>query len=579
VSGTATARAAALVERYLDLLRTHEPVTWTRLGAPDRDHDLPEVDPVADGARSRDLAALHGAVVAARDELPVDAGGERREARDDLVLLADELEYRRFLVDERPRYTTDPLAAVDAVAGGLHELLRRRDVPRDEQIRRLVAAGARARATPAFLEQAGRRLEAAPEAHLEVALGRLTGLRLLLEEHLPARAQALGLDPRDARDAGATGVEGVEAFGALLDELRGEVAAPWRLGPEHHEVTLRAALGTTMSAAEVAERAAAWAGQVRAELAELAARSWSRRFPGEPVPRDEEARIRRVLADVARSALPREELVPEARRAVVEARAFADGLGLGDVPPPERLVVTEVPDHLAGVAVAFITAPPPLDPSGGCVYYLSPVPASWDDERAASFLREYTPAQLRSLALHEAYPGHAVQLEHGSAHPRLARRLLTRPVFAEGWAVHVEREAVRAGFGDGATSSVDGDDYRLTQRKLELRIATNAQLDVGLHAGDLADAEAIELLTCGAFQERAEAEGKLTRAKVTSGQLCSYFVGGAELADLRDEVCAAEGSAFDARTFHQRVLSHGTPTIDVVRRALRDGAPAHRPFA
>jgi uncharacterized protein (DUF885 family) len=263
---------------------------------------------------------------------------------------------------------------------------------------------------------------------------------------------------------------------------------------------------------------------------------------------------------------------------VEEARAFALASGLTDVPPAERLTVTEVPPYLQGIAVAFITQAPPLDPSTGCTYYLSPVPDSWDEGQASSFLREYNPAQLRSLAIHEGYPGHFVQLEHASRHPRLARRMLTRPAFAEGWAVYIEREALAAGFAEQG-SAVDRDDYRMTQRKLELRIASNALLDVGLHTQHLDDEEALDLLTTTAFQERAEAEGKLTRAKVTSGQLCSYFIGGEEVGDLRSEVEQREGADFDLRRFHQRVLSHGTPTVDVVRGALDDDAPVHRPFA
>jgi hypothetical protein len=579
VEATATEVAAGLVDRYLAVLRDHEPVTWTRLGGTGRDEDLPEVGPDAHAARSRVLAELDVAVRHARDAIPPTAVGDEREARDDLVLLADELEYRRFLVDVRPRYATDPLAALDAVASGVHELLHPRAPDPAEHRERARAAVERVRAVPAFLEQAGSVLTGAPTPHLDVALGRLPGLRELVVDTVPARLAELELDVGDAEDVGSRAGEAIAAFGALLEELRSEVPVPWRLGPDHHEVTLRAALGTAMPAAEVADRAESWLRTVRAELAELAAAGWSRRFPGEPVPRDQEERIRRVLDDVARTAVHRDQLVPEARRAVEEARVFAAGLGLADLPPADRLVVTEVPSYLAGVAVAFITQAPPLDLARGCVYYLSPVPGDWDDAKAASFLREYTPAQLRSLALHEGYPGHFVQLEHASQHPRLARRLLTRPAFAEGWAVHVEREAVRAGFGDGATSAVDGDDYRLTQRKLELRIATNAVLDVGLHTGDLDDDAALELLTRRAFQERAEAVGKLTRAKVTSGQLCSYFVGGAELADLRDEVRRTEGERFDAARFHRRLLSHGTPTVDVIRRALADGAPERRPFA
>jgi hypothetical protein len=578
--GDALVRAEALVARYLDALRDHEPVTWTRLGGSGRDGDLPELGADADAERSRAYGDLAAAVTAELDASDgVALVGDDREARDDLVLLEGEIASRRFALDVRPRYATDPTAALEALSTGIHELLRRRDVDHADQLRRLESATARVRAAPAFLESAGRVLRAVPRPHLEVALGRLPGLCDLVGTQVPARAVELGVDPGPSRDAGVAATEALEAFGALLDELRDEVPAPWRLGPDHHAITLRTALGTSMPAARVAERAQARLALVRDELAELAGAGWRARFPDEPAPRDPDERVRRVLADVARAAVTRDQLVPEARRAVAEARAFAEHLGLGDVPPADRLTVTEAPPYLAGVAVAFITQAPPLDPSGGCVYYLAPVPDDWDDDRAASYLREYTPAQLRSLALHEGYPGHFVQLEHASRHPRLARRLLARPVFAEGWAVHVEREAVRAGFGDGATSSVPRDDYRLTQCKLELRIAANAVLDVGLHTGDLDDERAVGLLVGDAFQEHAEAVGKLTRAKVTSGQLCSYFVGGAELGDLQDETRRREGSGFDLQRFHRRVLSHGTPTVDVLRRALADDATERRPFA
>lgn len=572
-------RAGDLVGRYLDHVRDHAPVEATRLGIRDRDGDLPELTTEALAARSRDLAVLAAEVRLALDGLAGDVHGDRREARDDLRLLSDELEYRRFLLDVRPRYVLDPLAALETISGAIHEHLRRVDLPVEEQCRRLDAAAARARRVPVLLEQAGTLLASSPRPHLDVALQRLPGLIKLVRDDLPRRAEQLGGDVTHARDAGEVAAEGLEAYAALLDELHDEPSAPWRLGPGEHEVTLRAALGTGMDTVEIERRARAWVAQVGAEMAELAAASWSRRFPGEPRPADADECVRRVLAQVADRSVPRDALVAEARRAVDEARRFALDAGLTDVPPAERLTVTEVPEYLRGIAVAFITQAPPLEPDTGCTYYLSPVPESWDDDLATSFLREYNPSQLRSLAVHEGYPGHFVQLEHASQHPRVARRLLTRPAFAEGWAVYIEREAVEAGFGEDGAGPLAGDDYRITQRKLELRIATNALLDLGLHAGDLADADALDLLTTTAFQERAEAEGKLERAKVTSGQLCAYFVGGEELGDLRHEVETAAGADFDVRRFHQALLSHGTPTVDVVRAALLDDAPVRRPFA
>jgi hypothetical protein len=573
------ARAAVLVERYLAAVRDHEPVEATRLGVRERDGDLPDLAPAALEARSRDLGALAAEVDVALAAIPPGGEPRVREARGDLRLLAEHVAYRRFLLDTRPRHRLDPLYALEIVASGLHELLRRRDVDRGERVRRLAAAVQRARRVPVLLEQAGSLLDGSPAPHLDVALQRLSGVLALVREELPRQAEALQVDVSPARDAGDVAAEGLEAFGALLVELSDEPATDWRLGPAHHAVTLRAALGTSMAPGEIEDRARGWIAEVRAEMAELTGAGWSRRFPGEPVPADADERIRRSLTAVAATAVHRDRLVAEARQAITEARAFAVDSGLVDVPPADRLTVEEVPPFLRGVAVAFITSPPPLDPAAGCTYYLAPVPPSWTDEQARSFLREYNPAQLRSLAIHEGYPGHFVQLEHAAQHPRLARRLFTRPAFAEGWAVYIERVVAAAGFGDGDSSAVGGDDYRLTQRKLELRIAVNALLDVGLHAGELADDDAIALLTGTACQEPAEAEGKLVRAKVTSGQLCAYFVGGEEVTDLRADVHRREGRDFDVRRFHQRLLSHGTPTVALLAEALQDDSPSRRPFA
>jgi hypothetical protein len=570
--------AERLVGRYLDHVRAHEPVRATRLGLDDRDGDLPELTPDALDARARSLAMLEAEATAALAAVPPNARGDDREARGDLELLASELAYRRFTLEVHPVLVRDPLVAIELVSGALHELLHRVEVPHDEALRRLEAAVQRARRVPVLLEQAGSLLASAPAPHLDVAMQRLPGVVSLVRDGLPRRAEALGVDVTAARDAAEVAAEGLEAFGALLMELSEEPAGQWRIGPEDLAFTLRNALGTTMGAQDVHSRARAWRDRVRDELSELAASTWPRRFPGEPLPATATERIARTLAAIADRPIGRHDVLEEAGRAVSEARRFVVDTGFVDVPPEARLRIAPVPPYLRGIAVAFIMGPPPFSPFEGSTFYVSPVPDSWSRDQARSFLREYTPAQLRTIAIHETYPGHFVQLEHAARHPRVARRLLTRPVFAEGWAVYVERELVRAGFGREGTSVVDVDDLRITQRKLELRIATNAMLDIGLHAGDLDDPAAMELLTAGAFQAPDEARGKLARAKVAAGQLSTYFVGGEELQQLRVEVERAEGPDFDPRTFHQRVLSHGTPTVDIVRRALADRVRVHRPF-
>jgi uncharacterized protein (DUF885 family) len=162
------------------------------------------------------------------------------------------------------------------------------------------------------------------------------------------------------------------------------------------------------------------------------------------------------------------------------------------------------------------------------------------------------------------------------------RRLITRPVFVEGWAVMVERLVLDGGFGAEGTSSVRLVDLALTQRRMQLRVAANALLDLGLHAASMTDEDALALLMGAALQEEAEARGKLRRAKVTSGQLSAYFTGAAELDALRRREQARLGAGFDLPTHLRALLAHGTPTValladalaDVPRATARDGGSA-----
>ncbi|MFP5309543.1 MAG: DUF885 family protein [Actinomycetes bacterium] len=569
--------ATSLTERYRDLVVAHQPVEATAIGLHDGDHELPDLDPAAVDGWTREVSGLLREVEAVRVGIPDDATGDDREAAGDLELLALALDAERFQLEERRSLETDPLAAIGVAASGIHELLRRTDLPPADQARLVAAAAARARRIPHFVEQAGRLLASSPEPHLQVARGRLAGLVGLVRDELPARADAAGADVGEARDAGAAAADALEAYAALLDELAEEPAADWRLGPEQHARALRTALGSPMSAQEVERRAGSWLEHVTEVLAEHAGAFLTDR--GADVPTDAAERTRAALALLSTETVDRTALVEEATRAVDAAHAWAEAEGLVDLPPRELLTITEVPRFLQGVAVAFITAPPAFEPESGCTYYLSPVPDEWDEEQARSFLAEYHRPALHDLALHEAVPGHWVQLEHAARHPRLARRWLISSAFAEGWAVYVERVAVERGFGAGI-AGLDPVAYRLSQAKLELRLATNALLDVGLHAGDLDDDGAMELLVGRALQEQAEAAGKLVRGKVTAGQLCSYFVGGEELRDLADAERVRAGGALDLRGFHAKVLSHGTPTTATVAAALADpSAEVRRPFA
>jgi len=517
--------------------------------------------------------------------LPQQRTGEARELDADLHLLLDALRWRRTELEERPALSLDPAVAIGLATGGVLDLLRddgNGHVDGDERRRRAEAAVRRARQVPAMLEQAGRLLTGVSAPTFALLEERLPGAIALMRDRLPAHAEAGGLEVDAARDAGEYAAEGLEAFAALVDELVDDRRLDWRVGPSHVDRALRLAVGTTMDAQSIEDRARTTLHETRAEMVEIASAGWERRFPGVKRPTSDDELLRAVFDDIAATAVPAGQLLPEARRAVTEARDFLVGWGLLDLPPESMLQVEPMPDDLRGIAVAMLRRSPPLRPELPSAYYLSSVPTSWEAARSGSFLREYHPAMLRSLAVHETYPGHFLQLAHAAQHPRLVRRLLGRPVFSEGWAVLMEEVVIAEGFGEDGTSSVPREDLVLTQRKMKLRTAANALLDLGLHAASMTDDDAMALLTGAALQERVEAEGKLRRAKLTCGQLSSYYAGFAELKALqRSEQARAgrEGRPFALGPFLRRMLSQGTPTVAIVADALSDGAPEQRPFA
>src|SRR5205085_2990750 len=138
---------------------------------------------------------------------------------------------------------------------------------------------------------------------------------------------------------------------------------------------------------------------------------------------------------------------------------------------------------------------------------------NWNAERVRSFMREYNRYMLQILTIHEAYPGHYVQLEYSNRNPSLIRKVLFSGVFAEGWAVYTEQVMLDEGYGKGDLA------LRLMQLKWYLRAVVNAILDHKMHCTGMTDEEALFLLVERAFQSEAEAILKIIRAKQSSAQL------------------------------------------------------------
>src|SRR5207237_3022419 len=135
-----------------------------------------------------------------------------------------------------------------------------------------------------------------------------------------------------------------------------------------------------------------------------------------------------------------------------------------------------------------------LDAAASSLYAISPPPRDWDSRRVESFLEEYNRYMLQILTIHEAYPGHYVQLEYSNRNPSLIRRVLFSGVFAEGWSVYTEQMMLDQGYGKGDLA------LRLNQLKFYLRAVANSIFDYKMHCTDFSDDEALTFLTERVYQ-------------------------------------------------------------------------------
>jgi len=514
------ARFHALAEDAVEDLLRLDPEWATDLGDHRFDDQLTDLSEAG-------LAGAAATLADHRDELDsLDANELVPADAVDAQILRAGLDRRLFGLQQLHEHTWNPLTWLPGEA--IYLLLSRDTGPVEDRLR---ALGGRLEAVPDRLATARATVQDMPRVHVETALTQISGLISMLREQVPPLAGTaprtfLSVEPMRTAAEDAL----VEHRDWLLEQLDGAHGDP-RLGSSLFAAKLHLFLDADLSAEHVAAAAREHLDRVTDELTELAV-GWV--GPGDDA-------IRRALDRAAAEVPDDRTIVSVARRWLAEATELVTSSGVVRV-PDDPLEIEVMPELRRGVAVAYCDAPGPLEEGGVTRFAISPTPAGWSPERVASFYREYNTAMMANLTVHEAMPGHMVQLAHARRYrgATRVRQVLASGSFIEGWGVHSEEIMARLGYG--------GVPVRLQQLKTKLRTIINALLDAGVHAGGMSEAEAIELMTGRGFQEEGEAVGKWRRVQLTSAQLSTYFVGYLELAPT-----------LAGRTRYDDVLAHGSP--------------------
>jgi Bacterial protein of unknown function (DUF885) len=165
--------------------------------------------------------------------------------------------------------------------------------------------------------------------------------------------------------------------------------------------------------------------------------------------------------------------------------------------------------------------------------------------------------------------GHYVQAEHADdvepPNRRVLRGIFGNGAYVEGWAEYIADVMTEEGYLDHSPK------FGLVRRKILLRAVSNSILDIRLQTMNMTDQQAMDLMLNDTFQTQAEAEGKLRRAKLTSTQLPTYFVGIRQWWELRKKYQAAKGSAFNLEEFHNKALDQGPLPIEYLEKIILPG--------
>src|SRR6266513_2913036 len=539
------------VEQYLRA----NPEQATELGDHRFDGELTDYSPAA---RAKDLATQKEF----RDKLNAIDGTQLTGANNiDFRILKENVDYEIFRAEELKEPEWNPLVYMQSLANSLYLLVARDFAPAEKRIPSLRE---RMEKIPRVIAQAKANLQHPPRVHTETAIEQTQGaINLVRAELAPLLDQAPQMKKELAplQEKTAAALEDYKKW--LQNDLLPRSDGDFRLGAEKYRKKVRFALASDLPMEEIMKRAKADLEQTQIAIYETALPLYKKHFQNadQQTVADTRKVTAAVLDKLAEQHPNDAAVVDYAKKVVTEATDFVkrhDVVGIPNVP----LDVIAMPEFKRGVAIAYCDAPGPLEKNGKTFFAVAPTPKGWSKERKESFFREYNNYMIRDLTAHEAMPGHLLQLARSNEFraPTLVRAIFQNGPFIEGWAVYCEQVMAEQGYG--------GPEVKVQQLKMRLRAICNAILDQNIHAGNMTEKEAMDLMMEQTFQQEGEAVAKWKRARLTSAQLSTYFVGASEHLSLRDSAKTKTCPSFDLKRYNDQVISYGSPPVKYVRELM-----------
>jgi uncharacterized protein (DUF885 family) len=539
----ADSKFEALAARYVAELSALHPESATRLGDHKNDKHL---DDRSAAGRKKDAASARNYL----GELSkIDFSQLSPDDSVDARILRNRLQGRIYELEVIKGWTWDTLEY--NVGGAIYGLIAREFAPAEERLSSVIG---RLNEVPAAIAAAKANLQNPPKVFTETAIQQNQGTIALVQKQLESLVTPKFEAPfRAAQKNALAALNDYQEW--LKTDLLPRSNGDFRLGADKFREKLKHTLDSDLAIADILKRAEQDLRATQDAMVTAAVQL-------NPALKDKEphAAIQAALDQLAAHHPNNDTIISLATDDLKETTAFVRAKGFVTV-PETPVQVTPTPEFSRGFAVASCNPPGALEKDGKTFYYISPTPTDWNAKRVESFFREYNDDMLQEMTIHEAMPGHYLQLAHANQFkaPTLIRAISFSGTFTEGWACYGEQVMAEFGYGGPAV--------HLQQLKIRLRYIINAIIDQKIHTANMSEEDALALMTREGFQEEGEAVGKWKRAQLSSTQLSTYYVGDIEWNDLRAAWEKKNGTS-RLKEFHDAALSFGSPPSRYVRERL-----------
>ncbi|PRC92828.1 DUF885 domain-containing protein [Solimicrobium silvestre] len=447
------------------------------------------------------------------------------------------------------------------IAGEIDSILNTDYASKAERIHTLIK---RLKNVPAYYAAARASIVRPTMEHTQLAIQQAPGALVMLDQvEQEAKAVKLNkLEQSELKERIAEARTAINGYKEWLVELAKNQnpsnTRSFRIGADLYEAKFGFDIQSSFTAKEMFQRAVAAKQAMHQNMDKLADELWPK-YMGEQVkPENSLEKIGMVIDKLSANHTTPDKLMSDVRAHIPALESWITSHDLLDLDPSKPLVIRETPEYQRGVTMASLDSAQPFTPTRDTYYNVTPI-TDKTPEQTESLLREYNHWVLQILSIHEAVPGHYVQLLHANRSPSIIKSLFGNGAMIEGWAVYGERMMLESGYGDNAP------EMWLMYSKWNLRSICNTILDYSVHVLGMSQEDAMHLLTKEAFQSEAEAAGKWRRVQLTSVQLDSYFSGFSEIMALREERKQALGDKFDLKQFHEQFLSYGSAPVRMIR--------------